>query len=253
MPNLAPVRRYLHHQLCHARLRSRWSPRRIARFRDLHRGETLFCIGAGPSLRNERLELLDGRVLIFVNRSFELLKSVAPARSYWFVQDAKALVSYREVDRNLFDASFCSVHDYSYSPWRLPFQHQDILILPRFSYSRAGWPLIQEPGPNFSDDLTDHVGMTPTVIFSAVQLAAFMGASRIVLLGMDLQYGEDAQHFYTDETAVKLKFFGPYESTLKPVLQAYHQHLNANCERLVNCSSTSRDDVLPRRRLEDVA
>lgn len=246
------LRRYLHHQLRYAYLRLRHSPGRIRRFRDLHGGETIFCIGAGPSLAQEDLSLLDGEILFFVNRSFVLLDQVKPRASYWVVQDFKSLQKYAGVDRGRFSASFRTVHDYSFSLRKSPFRAGDVLLLPRITISRLGWPVIEGPGPHLSLDIADHIGMTPTVMFSAMQIAAYMGAARIALLGFDLDYQQGQAHFYPEAVQPNLAFFGSYESSLRPVLQHYHRVLNADGPRLVNCSKYTREDVLPRMSLREV-
>lgn len=244
--------RYLQQQVRHAWLRLLHSRRRIRRFHNRHVGETIFCIGAGPSLLLEDVATLNDRNLFFVNRSFVLLEQVTPRAAYWMVQDFKSIYKYADMDRGRFTASFRTVHNWSFSVRNPPFCRDDIVLLPKIRFSRAGWPVIEGPGPNLSLDIADHIGMTPTVMFSAIQIAAYMGAARIALLGFDLDYQQGQAHFYPEATQPKLAFFGSYESALRPVLQHYHRVLNADGPRLVNCSRYSRDDVLPRMALADV-
>lgn len=255
LPTLPPpgLRRYLHHQINYAYLRLRHSRRRINAFRGRHAGETIFCVGAGPSLLQEDVSQLNGQNLIFVNRSFLLTEQVTPGNAYWMVQDFKNLYRYANTNRSQFTASFRTVHNYSFSIRHSPFHPDDVLLLPRVTRSRLGWPVIQGPGPNLSLDLADHIGMTPSVMFSAIQIAAYMGSARIALLGFDLSYRQDQVHFYPEAPRAKpAAFFGSYEEALRPVLQQYDQVLNADRPRLVNCSRSTRDDVLPKMSLSEV-
>lgn len=247
-----PLYDYLHRHLAYAQARWKYSRAAIDRFRDSHRGETVFCIGTGPSIADEPIELLSNQVVIFVNGAFRLRERFRPRANYWLIQDHRRLYTYLDQDRHPFTASFRSFHTLDFSLRRPPFQRGDILLLPRITYSRRLWPMVEAPGPNFSFDLTRHLGMTTTVIFSAIQLAAFMGAARIALLGVDMNYPPGAAHFYDSPEENNAKLFGTYATEYRPTFARYHELLNADGPRLINCTHNTHEDILPKLALQQL-
>jgi hypothetical protein len=228
-----------------------YSPERIQRFKDGHKGGTLFCIGSGPSLREENLSLLNGQDVIFVNGSFKLLEQIKVRHSYWIVQDFKNLERFRDVDRRLFKASFRSVHQWTHSWFRPPFDKDDIILMPVITISRYGWPVIQDPGPHLSWDVSETIGMTPTVIFTAIQVAIYMGAARVALLGVDLDYTSGSAHFYDAQQADPVQA-RRFETVVQPVLKHYDALLNAEQPRLFNCTCRTNDKILPKLSLAEM-
>lgn len=95
--------------------------------------------------------------------------------------------------------------------------------------------------------------MTPTVIFSAIQIAAYMGAARIGLLGVDMNYPPGEPHFYHRGPDQTSRPFGNCEQWFRPVFLHYHRQLNAKGLRLFNCTCRTREDVLPRMSLSRLA
>ncbi len=173
-----------------------------------HAGGTIFCLGSGPSLNSEDLHRLNGQVVIFTNAAFLALKHCQPAAAYSYIQDTDAANRFDdELRQTKLQGMFRSFH--MLSTLRLVrggtavtsrlFRLGDILIPPRLKFYRHKlivFPEVAGHRYGFSDDLTDHICLGPSVIFGAVQLAAYFKAKRIVLLGVDMNYGHSASSSY---------------------------------------------------------
>jgi hypothetical protein len=249
---LRRIREYLALHRGYAQVRARFKPHRIRSFRDQHKSDAIFCVGTGPSLSQTDISLLNDRTVILVNGAFRLLDSVKPAHTYWFIQDHRRLYTYLNEDRRRFDASFRSFHEFRFPTIAPPLKRDDVVILPEVTWSRFFWPIVQAPGPNFSSDLSQSIGMTPTVIFSAIQLAAYMGAKVIILIGVDMNYTGEAAHFYQHPEEDGARLFGTYERNYRPVFAEYDRLLNAESRRLINCTPGTKEDVLPHDSLANV-
>ena len=79
--------------------RCRQSVARIRALKNTHRGETIFCLGNGPSLRNQDLSALTGKTVLLTNRAHQLLNRFTPGTGYHVV-----------IDRDAFNWGYDPVH-----------------------------------------------------------------------------------------------------------------------------------------------
>ncbi len=232
--------------------------REIRRFRGLHQDDVIFCLGTGPSLNQEMLQLLDDQIVICTNSAFKVLDRCMPKKAYWFVQDANRLRELQGVDRKVFAASFRSIHFLPAFETGM-ISKTDLFVKPTFAFrpTRRGilLPTIVDRGCQFSDDLSRNICLAgSSVIFSAIQLAAYMGASKIVLLGVDMHYTADAatSHFDGSDAGGRHHWVGPYETDLRPAFVEYNRLLHARGIDFINCTQGTREDVLRKASLKDV-
>ena len=71
------------------KFRFKVSKKKIQKFENLHKNETIFLIGAGPSLNNENLNLLNGKIVIAYNFSYQALTNIRPKKFYSCVSGAR--------------------------------------------------------------------------------------------------------------------------------------------------------------------
>ena len=222
---------------------------KICGFRNLHAGKTIFCIGTGPSLKSEEnLMLLNDQIVIFTNASFKLTEEIKPFKSYWFVQDFHRLEELKHVNRKQFDASFKTFHNLQYTGTE-HISKNDILLLPEMSFRQPDgefYPKPLESQDHFQVNLEEQIALAgSSVIFSSIQLAAYMGAKKIVLLGVDMSYGTNVQESYFDGEEVKERFSWKldYEQYSKKAFVRYNNILKARAITLINSTKNTREDV----------
>lgn len=86
--------------------------------------------------------------------------------------------------------------------------------------------------------------------FQAVNIAALMGAKRIVLLGFDMQATGGKRHWFGDHPGV-LNKASKYWEWAKAMDAAAPHYAKAGIE-IVNCSRQTALTAYPRARIEDV-
>lgn len=234
-------------------------PEVIRKFYGKHEGETIFCIGLGPSLQYEDLSLLKGKTVFFLNNSYQLLEAIQPANSYWLVQDENRLEELKDIDRNKFTQSFRTMHNLRRFSRSL-IDVRDVFIKPEFLFRTAGkslYPDAYESDKLFSNDLSQNICLAGhNVVFSALQIAKYMGATNAILLGMDFSYGVDVRTSYyptiaegSSHVSFKPNNFG---ELARRALVRYKQEFESGNGQLINCSRTTKEDVTNKAKLEDV-
>ena len=160
----------------------------IASLKGSHKGRDVFILGNGPSINREDLSCLRGEVVIGMNASPLLDEKFSFSSSYYVVSDKRfldhpekskiAASEYVEKATRVF-RSEC------YESYHSPLREETFYVK---SLGRSG----------FSKDLAlgFYFGCTTTML--AIQLAYYIGARRIYLLGNDLNYRGNQARFYSE-------------------------------------------------------
>ncbi|MDB4343881.1 DUF115 domain-containing protein [Schleiferiaceae bacterium] len=139
--------------------------------RGLYKGETIFVVCNGPSLNSTPLDKLKG-VSIGMNK-IHLIFDKVDWRPNWIIVN-NGLVVHQLIETNL-DHGIQYLLDFKSRFFPKIGKLKPIYFL---SHYRAV----------FSENVTKFFGSAGTVTFSAIQLAVFLGARRIIIVGMDHNY-----------------------------------------------------------------
>jgi hypothetical protein len=199
-------------------------------------GETFVCIASGPSLTREDVEAVRGRArVIAVNRSIEL----APWADVWYAADAQF---WKWVYRSIGDYAPVTAIAERYEGRKYTVTKES-----------TKWPGVTLLGRGSSDGLS----LDPMKIclggnsgYQAINLAVLLGASRIVLLGYDMQLGtRGKRHWHSDHPP----------AFMNSPLQTFRQHFPTLVRPLkdagvsiVNCSRATALTCFERQTIEDV-
>jgi hypothetical protein len=168
------------------------SIRRLRTLKDIHRGQRVFIIGNGPSLRQTDMSRLRNEFTIGMNRIFLMFPELGFQTTY-----------------------LCSVNDLVIEQSAAELQ---ALNIPRFVSWRARRWLKPDDhlyflhttytGPKFSTDLTGRLWEGATVTNIALQVAFYLGFQEAILIGVDHNFvtqgkpnttvtsqGDDPNHF----------------------------------------------------------
>lgn len=138
---------------------------------DSHRGECCVLIGNGPSLNKTDLGLLRGHFTIGLNRIYLLFPTLGFSTDFHVVVNRHVVEQCRD--------------DLVQVPGRLVTTWPNRALMA----SRADALYLQKlSGPVFSGDITSGVWEGSTVTFVAMQLAYFLGFSKVVLVGVDHRF-----------------------------------------------------------------
>ena len=236
---------------------------RLAALRDRHRGERLFILGNGPSLRDVHLDRLAGRPCIGVNGLFLAFPDTAFRPTYYLVED-HLVAEDRAGALNALSAGITRLW-----PMNLAYCLDDGPEVVWFDH---------RPRPGFPDrfdvslDALARTYAGGTVVFTALQLAVFLGAREIVLLGVDLAYtlpddvrrqegegrapgvldmaSDDPNHFHPDYFGKGKRWHDPNPETMAEALATARDVLAAMGVRLINATPGGRMELMPRLPLD---
>ncbi|MQX36427.1 FkbM family methyltransferase [Roseospira navarrensis] len=242
---------------------------RLAALRDRHRGDRhqggrVFVLGNGPSLGRIDLDALAGQVTIGVNGLFLAFPKTRFRPTYYLVEDhlvaedrAAALNTLPAGITRLFPLTLAYCLDEG--PDVLWFDHRP----------RPGWP----DRFDVSLDALARTYAGCTVAFTAIQLAVFLGAREIVLLGIDLDYAlpadvqrtggdqgpgvldmasDDPNHFHPDYFGKGNRWHDPQVENMACAFATARDVLGGMGVRLVNATPGGRLNLVPRIPLDRV-
>ena len=178
--------------------------KKIAKFKDKHKGKRCFIIGNGPSLKMEDLDKLHehGEYSFAANRIYLAFENTKWRPSYYVVSDCSVLANYYSEIKKL-HVKHKFIGDQTLSKYGFPpFYNSYVYRLVDSRY----YPYY----PDFSDDISRHLGNSWTVAYIMLQMAVYMGFCKIYLLVIDHSYAvsldaegkkiisQDNKNFFTD-------------------------------------------------------
>lgn len=205
----------------HTTTSSRLFPKEFERnkvFYKKHKGERCFILATGPSINSQNLRPLYNEICLGVGMFF-LHRDTAAIRPMYYVQAPNhAPFTFDSLKTYYAKAHACNVHEphyfighaeYEFSMVRFFIENPD--VCPKhYSYINYNIPeSLNEK--NFDNPLLWDICGSPfaplTVVYEAIQIAAYMGFLEIYLVGVDHDYLHDItrvqnHHFYREEEGV---------------------------------------------------
>lgn len=174
------------------------SVRRLQGYKNIYAGERCFIIGNGPSLKKTNMRLIENEYTFGMNRIFLMFPELGFKTSFLVsVNDLvveQSVQEFQEVDIPLFIS-------WRARKWLEPKENLHYLYT---TYT----------GKKFAKDVTGRLWEGATVTYSCLQLAFYMGFSKVILIGVDHSFatkgepnktivsqGDDPNHFHP-------KYFG---------------------------------------------
>lgn len=152
----------------------------IEQYKDIHRGESCFIIGHGPSLKASDLDILElNKIITFsMNLTYKLFDKTGWRPDYYVALDKGMIDRYSYFKWDKSAKRKCFVADMSEKFWRENRSDNNI----KYHSIRN----MNTREVKFSDDISKRVYFGTTVTYDCLQIAAYMGFKKIYLLGMDL-------------------------------------------------------------------
>lgn len=215
----------------------------IIRYKDIYKGKRIFVIGNGPSLKIEDLDKLHeyGEICIAANRMYKVYDETPFRPNYLCFSDVRVIKDCEEDIKHLTG---------------------EIIISDRFDNLIEGVQYIHaicEPFypfyPGFSNDLTWGFYDGYTVTYDiGIQLAAYMGASEIYLLGVDFNFTNNVtdnsnyfiKNYYKDEEKEKYLATGFQKEVIKKAYEKAEIYSRKNNFRIYNATRGGKLEVFER-------
>jgi len=232
---------------------------RAVTFRKKHLAKRAFVIGNGPSLQIQDLDKLQNEITLGCNKVYMAFNQTRWRPSYYFVADT--LVYKQNLD---------AIKTLNVCPKLFP-RH----LLASASRIKDGIYYHEIVDQNFYPGLPGF-GMSPisgfywgsTVVYSMIQFAAYTGASRIYLLGVDCDFtinhdsideltkeitsSGDRNHFLPDYRAKGEKWYPPNLHVQEKTFQRAADWSRQSGIGIVNCTRGGKLEVFPRADLDQV-
>lgn len=169
----------------------RTNPGRIYKYQNRHKGERVWVVGNGPSLKQLDLSKLQGEIVIVCNLIFRDELPFTP--SYYCQEDKQMMWNFHKDIMGYHQPGMVKFFPEVMSDY----VDGDDAMLVNFKYGNPEW--------RFSTDFAQIVHWGSTVAYMMLQLAYFLGANRTILIGMDCGDG----HFTSEEEYYKGKKANP--------------------------------------------
>ena len=213
---------------------------RLGMFRGLYQGRRIFCLGSGPSLLSQDPKLLARQVVISTNAAHRWLRTAGLLPTVNVCSDRLRLVELQdELPDPLFIFPTGIKHKSGARDWIAAVKRHPSWI-PLRGEGPRGWRT-QGP-PTFDPSVAvQHCGRS--VIFMAVQLAVFMGAASVALVGVDMDYLGPETHF---TPGLEPRNTATIYDSCRPAFVTFREELERRGIEFLNATAGGRVDVLPR-------
>lgn len=160
--------------------------RTLSKLKNIHQGRRCFIIGNGPSLRVDDLNILyrKGEISFAFNRIYHIFEKTPWRPTFYISQDDKMLKGCKDnVERLEAKVKFIPIQFKWYND-----MHMEGATYFNFVVNESAGK------PSFSEDIAKVIFNSNTVVFSAIQIAVYMGIHEIYLIGVD-------HHFHISQNA----------------------------------------------------
>ena len=227
--------------------------RRLAAFRDKHRGERCFILGNGPSLNACDLTKLAGETTFGVNSIFLKTAEMGFVPTYYVVEDilvaedrAKQIDAFKGPTKffgNYLSRFLADGPDVIWTNVRVDYRNY-------------------ENFPHFSQDAVRQIWVGGTVSYVCLQLAYLMGFKDVYLVGFDHNYivpadakldgnriettSTDPNHFHPDYFGKGLRWHQPRTDRMEIAYERAREHFEAAGRRVWNATVGGRLETFDR-------
>lgn len=267
-------------KLCHQHIEYERALKANARFSGIHKGERCFILGNGPSLKEENLKLLENEYVFTVNQVSRHadFKWIKPNYHFWADPNFFVIDKNKPEDMELLEV-MKSVKTEENSPeCFFPItQYEFVKEYNIDGVLNTNFYLSNFEFDEFYKKDVDFTKPTPafyTVVQWCVLMAVYMGFSKIYLLGCDntsllvnmksvLEVNDDSDYGYSLSENEKKRMTAmvkrqSLEAQIRSALNTFNGYrlLYEYCTKreiqLINCSSTTLIDSIPRKKFTEV-
>lgn len=224
-----------------------YSKGKIRRYKNIHKGETIVCVGCGPSLNLLPQDIFSRHPCIYLNSAFQINSQLSETVAYSLVQDHNRLKELKDINRSDFKASFRCAYDFTSFNINCIDRKNDTILMPKLKFVRSN--LFYKPQgvideASISQDLSKEVNLIGyTVMFTAIQLAIWMGARNILLAGYDVDYSSPSNLYFNQSNLERVIWVPDYRVHMMPAALAVKKYADSLGVQIINININSKDLV----------
>ena len=221
--------------------------RKLAAFKDKHKGERCYVIGNGPSLRISDLDRLRGEITFAANKIYLAFGQTDWRPTYYLVEDDLVALNNADTINQIIGMTKVFPKD---------LQH---LLRPGDNTVYVNFPRNYDGYPRFSSNALECMFWGSTVLYMGIQLAFYMGIRQVYLIGVDFSFnvpdmveGHQAvstgqvNHFHSDYREPGERWNLPRLDRQIPSFELAREFLKEHGGEIYNATRGGKLEVFPR-------
>lgn len=217
----------------------------LTKYKDKYKGERCFIVATGPSLTIEDIELIKNEYSFSMNSIIKWFDKTDWRPTFYGVQDYAV---YRSLKQDIEKYGWDNVWIGSNLASRFKLHSGNIFPIDFGNHIKN----LDDFNIRFSDDIVMEIYDGYTIVYSLIQIAVYMGFSKIYILGADCDYKGSKKHAVEHNVPIS-------EDALKNSSERLffmYENAKKECEKrnveIFNATRGGKLEVLERVRLEDV-
>ncbi|WP_143735697.1 hypothetical protein [Microbulbifer mangrovi] len=221
----------------------------IRLLRDAHEGEDIFILGTGPSLSDFDFAVCEKKAVLLLNNAIDVHRRLPASTSkYIVISDFLRMSELRAKILSENIKCFCTTDKIFSSGVDVNMYASPCnFIMPKYDYSTTGEGLHMtvSDAPRVETNIENGVYLGKSVVFPAIQIAAYLGAKRIHLVGVDMTSNTGA-YFNPSIKGNWSKFC--YKTDAKPHFKYIRELFNATGLEIFDHSEKGLNDQIVKAR-----
>ncbi|MBQ3018175.1 MAG: motility associated factor glycosyltransferase family protein [Clostridia bacterium] len=218
----------------------------FSKYKDIHKGKRCFIVATGPSLTSSDLEMLKGEITFSMNSIMKSFDKTSWRPTYYVITDKVPYEACKDlVDKNDYEQIFFrkGIED----------SNKDICHFSVNVVEMRKCHIKDRFKDNLfpSKKLDKYFNDGPSVVFSIIQLAMYMGFTEIYLLGQDCNYDGN---LHSDIASLKYKI-KPTSKNAFIMLETFENYatiMNECSIKIFNATRGGKLEAFPRVSLEEI-
>lgn len=215
----------------------------LKKFKNIHRGERCFIVGTGPSLTMDDLALIKDEYSFSVNSIVLSYQDTDWRPTYYCIQDK---FGYEKLKSAIREANMPYVFNGISNKRMTPIMDIPFIAFPLNLLDQG--KAIPNHITKFSTNAFKVVYAGHSITYSAMELAAYMGFSEIILLGVDCDYSKAINHIkaYSVQDDVNAAYL------MRESYKVARSYCDKHGIKIINATRNAKLDVFERKSLEEV-
>lgn len=233
---------------------------KIKSLKDKYKGQRCFIVATGPSVTIKDLELLKDEYTISMNSIVNVLDKTAYRPDIYMIQDKTV---YNKLDSDKFEllipgsiyVGINNMGKYCHTGIKKKNIKNKLWNLFYLDSADIWYDLVfnsDKYKPSFSDDCYDRIMDGTSIVYSCIQLAAYMGFKDIYLIGVDCNFKGKIRHIGEYDESEVLIYADEAQKNLIKTFKVVKGYLNERKINLYNATRGGNLEVLPRVKIEEV-
>lgn len=225
--------------------------KKLKKFKSIHKGESCFIVGTGPSLKLEDIEKIKhtNAKCFGVNTLYKIYENTSWRADYYCIIDPTTYSAIRDGVKKYHTNSLFIAGNRIF---------EENIDINRFALNCSSFYRLAYKeyfgATEFSTDLCNEIYDGASVVYAALQIAVYMGFKDIYLLGVDcnyeknsilhsktLAYGKDYKYNWTKQTGL----------TMIECFKVAKEYADKNNVHIYNAAAGGMLEVFPRVGLDD--